>query len=270
MKQLRFDLAPDAVDLWILRQEDVEGDTELDRCRTFLTDEERAKECQFRFPVDRHLYVLTRAFVRVVLGRYLSVSPHDLIFRPNVFGRPQLLSPAPCGSSISFNLSHTAGLVFLGVSSDREIGVDVERLDRNDLTEIAGTFLAPHEIIALERLPAVARQKRLLECWTLKEAYTKARSMGLSLPFQQFAFEFVGTSKLTFSTEAILADPSERWGFWQFPVGYKFLAAICAEVHPAGPPLIKASRLTPLLDFTEPIEISHVRSTDTHFIRQRS
>jgi 4'-phosphopantetheinyl transferase len=255
-----FKLLRNVVDLWIVRQEDVQAEAECERCRAFLTDEERMRERRFVFPADRHLYLLTRSLVRVVLGQYLSAAPLDLVFQPNTYGRPQLLSPRT-QSGMTFNVSHTRGVVVLGVGCHRELGVDVEGLERESLSDIADQFFAPCEAAALKCLPARAQHQRFFEYWTLKEAYIKARSMGLSLPLQQFAFEFVGSSGLKFTTDPDLADPPARWEFWQFSIDDCFLLAVCAERNLAGSPLIRATRLTPLLDTAGSIEISRMRCT---------
>lgn len=255
-----FKLLPGVVDLWIVRQDDVPSEVECERCRALLTNDERMRERRFVFPADRHLYLLTRSLVRVVLGQYLSAAPLDLVFQPNTYGRPQLLSPKT-QSRMTFNISHTPGVVVLGVSCHRELGVDVEGLERESLLDIADQFFAPREVAALKCLPARAQHRCFFEYWTLKEAYIKARSMGMSLPLQQFAFEFVGSSGLKFTTEPDLADPPARWEFWQFGIHDRFLLAVCAERNLAGPPSIRLTRLTPLLDTAGSIEISLMRCT---------
>jgi 4'-phosphopantetheinyl transferase len=237
------------------------NDSDCRLCRAFLTDEERAREHLFLFPVDRHLYLLSRALVRTVLSQYLSVAPRDLVFEPNAYGRPQLIGPELGSPKISFNLSHTRGLVVLGVSCDRELGVDVENIERKSPLDIATRFLAPNEMADLNHLSPTAQHERFFEYWTLKEAYIKARSRGLSLSLQQFEFEFRGASEIGFSTQTIPADPPGRWKFWQLWLGCSFLAAVCAEVNSVTTPLIRATRVTPLLNIMEPIEILRTRST---------
>ncbi len=71
-------LAPQAIDLWLLRPADIRDGLETDRCRVLLSVEERTRERRFVFARDRHTYLLTRAFVRTVLGQYLSMPPQDL------------------------------------------------------------------------------------------------------------------------------------------------------------------------------------------------
>jgi 4'-phosphopantetheinyl transferase superfamily len=53
-----------------------------------------------------------------------------------------------------------------------------------------------------------------LPLWTLKEAYIKARSVGLSLPLKKFSFMFGGVEGIRLELDPSLGtEPGSRWRF---------------------------------------------------------
>ncbi|MEZ4426257.1 MAG: 4'-phosphopantetheinyl transferase superfamily protein [Nannocystaceae bacterium] len=74
-----------------------------------------------------------------------------------------------------------------------DIGVDVEDTSRRSSgISIAEHFFAAPEVAALRALPEPAQRDRF-DYWTPgKEAYIKARGMGLALPLGDFAYTLGG------------------------------------------------------------------------------
>jgi len=155
-----------------------------------LSSEERERAARFRFEKDQIQYIASRSFLRALLGRFLQIDPKAVRFRYNSFGKP-LLADEFAASRIEFNLAHSKGLGLFGVTLDRAIGVDVEQ-HRPDLAtmEIANRFFAPEEVKVLSAVQPSCRLEAFFECWTRKEAFIKARGMGLSLPLDKFTVAF--------------------------------------------------------------------------------
>ena len=74
---------------------------------------------------------------------------------------------------------------------------------------------APDEVRDLRALPADDQPRAFFDYWTLKEAYIKARGMGLSLPLDQFAFALHDGQPPTIRFAPGFDDVEERWQFWQ-------------------------------------------------------
>jgi 4'-phosphopantetheinyl transferase len=155
-----------------------------------LSSEERERAARFRFEKDQIQYIASRSFLRAILGQFLEIDPKVVRFRYNAFGKP-LLADEFTASRIEFNLAHSKGLGLFAVTLDRAIGVDVEQ-HRPDLAtmEIANRFFAPEEVKALTAIQPSSRLEAFFECWTRKEAFIKARGMGLSLPLDKFTVAF--------------------------------------------------------------------------------
>ena len=221
-------LDPDRIDIWCARPQAIDAAL-LAAYRSMLTEDETARMQRFYFERDRLRFLVTRALVRSVLSRYAPGAPADWRFDANAYGRPSLRSPTGIAASIAFNLSHTADMVVMAVGHGCALGVDVEHvLRRAAPLEVAAQYFSSAEVAALQALPAHQQTARFFSLWTLKEAYIKARGMGLSIALDQFGFAFDGGAP-TLSVAPGLGDDAGRWHFWQHQLAPEYLLAVCAE-----------------------------------------
>lgn len=163
------------------------SEAEREQFRAVLSAEEQQRVDRFRFPKDRHHFVVSHGVLRILLGRYLAMPPQDIAFDFNQYGKPAL-SHSPGDQSLRFNLSHSGKLALYAFARHRDVGIDVEwigrRLDQPE--QIAERFFSPTENDVFRRLPEHQKRQGFFNCWTRKEAYIKARGRGLSLPLDQF------------------------------------------------------------------------------------
>ena len=239
-RRLSVDLDPGRIDLWCACIDDIEEAGLLPRYGTLLGAQELARMERLHFARDRRRDLVARALVRTVLSRYAALAPREWAFCADANGRPRIANPPP-GPGIEFNLSHSGGLVVLGVGTGRALCVDVESISRNTDTDRLDRYFAPREREALLALPEAERRRRFFELWTLKESYLKARGEGLRLALDAFAFDFTGERGLRLSFERRLADSPCRWRFWQFTPRTDYLVAVCAG---RGDPSEDEPRLT--------------------------
>ena len=181
-----------------------------------LSDEERERHNRFHFERDRALYLTAHALLRVTLSRYANVDPQLWQFRAGKYGRPEIVEPR---SRLRFNLSHTNGLAACAIVLDRDIGMDVECVTRDVPIDVANSNFSPRERSDILRASAAARARRFLEYWTLKEAYIKARGVGLSLPLDHFTFYKDESGFWRIHFEKPLCDDPQRWQFWSWQMG---------------------------------------------------
>jgi 4'-phosphopantetheinyl transferase len=104
------------------------------------------------------------------------------------------------------------------VSAHHEVGVDTElRTRAKSIVEIANTVFAADELRELLALEGDAQAERAVTLWTLKEAYIKARGMGLALPLDKFAFRFGADVRI--EIDASLGDDAAKWQFRTLALG---------------------------------------------------
>lgn len=206
--------APPSVDVFTVRTGGAGGDL-VAALSTWLDDGERARAARFVRAVDRDTFVIARALLRTTLSAYGPTTPRAWRFETNPHGCPSVAAPQAGTPRLAFNLSHTTGLVALAVTRGRLVGVDVERVDRVVREDVAGRHFAPDEVRDLRALPADRQARAFFEYWTLKEAYIKARGMGLAIPLADFAFALAPPAAPVIRFVEGFDDRAERWQFWQ-------------------------------------------------------
>jgi len=233
----------DGVHVWYVFSDEVRDPPLLERYAALMTREERARHDRFVFARDRHQFLVTRGVLRTLIGQYLQIDPAACAFESNRYGRPSLSGPA--AATLGFNLSHTRGLIAYAMARVPEIGVDVEHVDRTAAgPDLARRFFSPSEADALDALAPPERPSRFFDYWTLKEAYIKARGLGLSLPLDSFSMQLdpAGPPRIAF-TAPIDTDP-ESWQFAQFDPSPRHRLAVA--VRRAGPDLpIRIRQIVP-------------------------
>ncbi len=242
---------PAEIHLWLAFYDEIADESLHAAYRELLDAAEKEQEPRFYFGRDRRRYLVTRALVRTVLARYLSIDPRECIFSTNAYGRPDIVNAQAAEASLSFNISHTHSLIVLGVTRGRALGVDVENVRAREASlAVADRYFAPQEVAALTAAPPHQQQYRFFEYWTFKESYIKARGMGLSLPLDKFSFQYPDDHTVEIAIHPELADDPARWQFWQFRPASEYLVAICAERAGAQSPSLIVRQAVPLMSET--------------------
>jgi len=131
---------------------------------------------------------------------------------------------------------------------DREVGVDVEDMTRPGQTvEIANQFFSPTEVAALRALAGGAQRHRFFEYWTLKEAYIKARGIGVSLPLEWFSFHLEPGRPVRISFDPSLDDDPLSWQFAQFRLTPRHIGALAIRRRAGSDLDVQVRRTVPLV-----------------------
>ncbi len=240
-------LDPHRVDLWFAFYDEINEGHLLDRYRLLLSNEEREREQRIYLAKNRHRFLVTRALVRTVLSRYAPVPPKHWSFLSNSYGKPGISNDGSVASRISFNVSHTDGLIVLGVTCETALGVDIENVhSRRATLDSTEAYLSDEESLAITELSPDQRSERFFQYWTLKESYIKARGMGLSIPLGACSFRFTAQNRICLATEPSLKDTPSRWQFWQLRPSPDHLTAVCAERYGNGYKHLTSTRIIPL------------------------
>jgi phosphopantetheine--protein transferase-like protein len=191
-----------------------------------LSQEERTRRDRFRSREDQRDYAAAHNLLRRSLSKHCpGKQPSGWRFEKDAMGKPYLGDgDAPAAE---FSLSHTRGLVACAISTAR-VGIDVERVRQNvDFEGIAQSSFSHQEIEALWQLPASARSARVLELWTLKEAFLKATGRGLSGGLDSMRFEILPSRAVRFHPPVDMDDAC--WKFALFTPHPEAWMAVAVE-----------------------------------------
>jgi 4'-phosphopantetheinyl transferase len=95
-------------------------------------------------------------------------------------------------------------------------------------------FCSPVEIADIERHSEETRTQRFLTYWTLKEAYLKARGLGIAVQLSDVEFNLDGPQP-SITLRDSLADADPGWAFALFQPSPRFLLSVAAP-QPSGTP----------------------------------
>ena len=175
----------------------------------WLTASEAARLQTLGSAARRASFLAGRWLARRAVQRWLGTGALPAL---DVAGNGACEVAGMAGAFVS--ISHSAGTVAC-VASGVPVGIDVESIARpRDHLALAGTVHGAAQREHLAALPLDARALPFLQWWTLKEAWLKARGLGLdfalmrSLAFADDPLGDVAVAQLGDLVLAIAADPA--------------------------------------------------------------
>lgn len=176
---------------------------DLAALESVLSAQERERAAAFRLPAPRRQFVVGRAALRTLLGRYLGLTPAACGFALDANGKPSLQPASP----LRFNVSHAGDFVLIAIANGMDVGVDVEaHRHTDDLASLAASILCPADLERWRAASAVEGPAAFYRIWTCKEAVAKAIGCGLAMDFRKLRIS------LAPGRAAALASLEPQWG----------------------------------------------------------
>ncbi|MBW1944936.1 MAG: 4'-phosphopantetheinyl transferase superfamily protein [Deltaproteobacteria bacterium] len=211
--------------VWAVRPGSIQDRATIDVCMDLLSDRERQQYRRFRFPDDSHHYLISHALVRYALSKYTDISPRDWVFSESDHGRPEVANPGL--PPIRFNLSHTRGLAACVVTLSRDCGIDVEKIHaRHNPVGVAKRMFSEDEYGQMQRLTGHEQLEYFFTRWTLREAYVKARGIGISFPTHKLNFTVESDSDINIDFDPDIRTDAGDWLFQLLPVSTGHITAV--------------------------------------------
>lgn len=218
---LRLTLEENTVDVWSADLD--RSPYETCRLEDTLSSDEHERAAKFHFARDRRRFIVSRGILRNILARYVRQSASALRFSYGQFGKPALADG--CATDLRFNLSHSDNVALCAVTRNREIGIDVERIDSSFVGDgIEEKFFSRNEVAKFRSLDASERPRAFFNCWTRKEAYVKACGGGLQISLQSFDVSLAPHEAVGF-----LSKGESRWSLLALQLGHDYAAALAVE-----------------------------------------
>jgi len=155
--------------------------------QSFLSSDERARMERYKMSDDRARFCIGRAMLRHLGGRYFGRDGRTLQISFGDHGKPRWQEPF---DDLCFSVSHSGAWVMMAFSRRREVGIDVQLMDRRssmDCMKIASHAFHPDEVDFLKSCAEDIRRQKFYEIWTCKEAVIKASGEGVHGAMEKFS-----------------------------------------------------------------------------------
>jgi len=171
----------------------------------------------FIFPKDKSLSLAAGLLFQAGLEVY-GLREQELTIAHNENGKPFI----PEHPELFFNISHSENLAICAFSN-REIGVDVEKVTEIDLA-IAKRFFYGTEYRDI--MASECPEETFFDYWVLKESYMKATGLGFKLPLDAFRIAWADDIR-------VFANDIQRpYSFFKTTVFENFKLAVCVKGDP--------------------------------------
>lgn len=193
----------------------------LPRLFETLLPDERARAKRFVFERDQNRHIVAHAALRYLIGNYLRVASADVQIALKQLGKPYIQT-VNTSASLRFNLSHSDDFAVMAFCLGEELGIDIEH-KRPEATsmDVAEHHFSKNELRDLEKLSEHDRVAGFFRCWTRKEAYLKARGVGLGVDLRSF-----DVSLESDETAELHAKDAEKWHVFPFKIDPDYWGAL--------------------------------------------
>jgi len=227
------DFRQQRADIWVIDVGEFAADSEL--LRSFLQPDELERHARFASRQVANTWLAARAGLRFLLGRYLDESARELIIKTGPNGKPYVENPF----QLCFNISHSGEIAVIALS-DRDVGIDVEHLDRRvDTAAVLRRFFSASEQDSYAQYQPNDQRQTFFRGWTRKEAVLKATGEGIA-GLAHNEISFAPALPHAMQTYRNSAEAAQTWFFHEFEAAPGYIVAFACQ----SPPLqIKHSRL---------------------------
>jgi 4'-phosphopantetheinyl transferase len=218
--------------IWYCVTELLDGNA-VSAANSHLSIREKGRRDRLRFEADRRDFTVAHDLLRQALSSCADLSPSDWQFSIDTHGKPSIDSNDLRLRDLSFSISHTRGFVACAITKKVPIGIDVEQVDQSPkMQEIADRYLTAEEVQRLRNCSNEVRNVRLLEFWTLKEAFLKAVGIGHFGSPTEISFHFDEHNNIEFSAPTIASPQDWQFALFQPAPNVRMSIAIAGSLPP--------------------------------------
>lgn len=152
-----------------------------------LSEDEKLRANRFVKPSDRQKFIAARATLRKLLGEFLGIEAKEIVFSESAYKKLELQASQQKNHKLEFNLSHSHDLALFAFAYQNPVGIDLEYIHpTKNFLEIAQKFFTKNEFKSICNLPKELQLQAFFNCWSRKEAFTKALGLGLNYDLAKF------------------------------------------------------------------------------------
>lgn len=183
-----------------------ESASRKDLYESYLDNQETKRARRYSFELARTRFIVARGILRDLLATYTKTEPGAVKFRYGAKGKPYLAKSI--SQPIYFNSTDSQSEAMFAFCLGGELGIDLELESRKVRHEmIASRKFSSLEHQIYQDCEVGERKKYFLNVWTRKEAFGKARGVGIWYPLN--SVDLVADQKL--SSVVVRDDSGVTW-----------------------------------------------------------
>jgi 4'-phosphopantetheinyl transferase len=167
---MRPAIAVQDVHVWLADCEAIDYESMFNLLNAFEVN----KSKRFLEPRDSKRYVISHGVLRSILSKYLDIKPEFIKYERGPYGKPAIAG----GSWLRFNMSHSNGMAAYVVTSNRDVGIDLEFMRIIPFMELSRYIFSANEDSYLQSVPQQEQLNVFFTLWARKEAFIKAIGKG--------------------------------------------------------------------------------------------
>lgn len=215
----------DSVHLWSISLDD--PSVLLINFDNTLSQEEIARANRFAFDHLKTRFKISHGILRILLSHYLKKHPLEIEFTYNLYGKPFLKENT---QDLYFNMSHSHHIALYAIAGKGDIGVDVELIRDITIEEsLCDMILSRTEKQWFNSLEESNKIRMFFYLWTSKEAFVKAKGVGLSFPLKQINIPFHQDSFDKIIKVQERKPSKQEWALYRFEKSAKYIGAVAIK-----------------------------------------
>jgi 4'-phosphopantetheinyl transferase len=191
----------------------------------YLDAQDRERAARFHFAEDRARYVLGRALVRNILGRYWSQTPETIELASTERGQLYFSDD----EAMRFSITHAHNLVAVALTANARVGIDIEYMERKlNLEGLGERILSAEDFRVFQVLPDRVMVPTFFRIWTRKEAYLKGTGEGITDALKEITVSMHTEEIGTISDARDEAD-AKKWRMHSLALPENYLGCVACD-----------------------------------------
>ncbi|MSP69575.1 MAG: 4'-phosphopantetheinyl transferase superfamily protein [Bacteroidetes bacterium] len=173
---------------------------------------------------DRDLFIVSRCILKSIISKYINTRKNEVEISYTSFGKPYIEG----ASNLHFSVAHTKEIFVIAVSREYATGIDVEHIEREiNYEKLSSLLFTPKELELFSK--SIPKQQIFINSWTRKEAFCKAKGIGLSFPLDQLEISSLEGGKLEMLAAKWDKEENENWFIKNFDLPNNYRGAIAVN-----------------------------------------
>lgn len=159
-----------------------------------ISKERQDRISRMKYDVERIHSMVSELIARKYISDTIGIPFNEIKFR-SIFNGKLIVD---FEKMLSFNWSHSGDWILFAMDKE-PVGIDVEKIRKIEVINIARRFFDIREVKQIEELKQKQQIQHFFKLWTLKESYIKWKGTGMETSLKSFYFVFNNMGRIVFS-----------------------------------------------------------------------